>query len=122
MGRIEPYRGKHVSAESAEKYIDLDAIISACNKIDAKAGRIGEYTNNIRESASILNPQNFSINNQSYQSIVSDYCSSINSVEQTLSNSTASIRLKAESEYNRIQEQLNYEAQQRDKYASDFSK
>lgn len=114
MGLLQPYRGTYYSAESANTKLDINSILAGCNAVDEEANHISEYANDISESGSYLDANALSVDGKTMQGSIETCCTNINDVESFIIGTTAQIREMAEAAYNQIQDNLNYEAQQRD--------
>ena len=122
MGKLAPYHGTYASARSASELLDIDTINAGCDEVDEKAGRLTEQANTIQTATANLDEKNFSVSQSTPQQKISETCSNINEVKNNILGTTASIRAKAEAEYNEIQQQFNYEAEQRDAYERNKNK
>ena len=116
MAKKEPYRGTYVTARSASEYIDLDTILSGCDQVDEKASKLSTISNNVKTATSTLDESSFSINKETMLPKIEESCGLLKDGESSIMDTTAQIRAAAEQAYNEIQEQLNYEAEQRDAY------
>ena len=115
-GVIQPYKGRYVSAASASTKLDLAAIMAGCSAVESEAGNINTISTGLHNAASSLSPGVFSIDGVSVASNVDDCCESIMSVQSSIIGSLGQIRSASIAAYNKIQTQLNSEAQARDQY------
>lgn len=113
-GALQPYQGRYVNAKSASDDLDLATILAGCDAVDSEAGNITDISQNLSNAAGDLTVQTFSIDGVSVGTKAEEYCNSINDVKSWIEDGTSSIRSAAEAAYNRLQEQYNEEARQKD--------
>lgn len=114
MGLLEPYVGTYTRATSASDMLDAAAILAGCDAVDEEANHISEYAGTLSETSSLLNVQNFSVDDETILSTVDEYCQNINNVETEIMSITSQIREAVENQYNALQQQLNNEAYEKD--------
>ena len=114
MSLLQPYHGTYVNASSASNQLDANAILAGCDAVDEEANYISQYAGNLSEVSSPLNERNFSVDGATMIPTIGEYCENINAVEAEIMSITSQIREMVEYQYNRIQEQLNYDAQVKD--------
>ncbi len=111
MRLLESFHGSYVNAASASTMLDISTILEGCSEVENEANHISEYVNKIADISSSMNKDNFSINGETVYKLVDDYCTQMNDVEVQIMSMVEQIRAAVEAQYNKIQEQLNYEAQ-----------
>lgn len=114
MDLLQPYRGQYCSAQSAESKLDIMSILQGCSEVDDEARYMGRYSNELNLANNYLDEKSLSVDGKTMQGEVDDCRETIESVQESITNTTSQIRDAAVSAYNSIQEQLNYEAQVRD--------
>ncbi len=118
MGRIAQYVGKYVSAPSASTKLDVDSILSGCDAVDNEVANLTSICNEFSNNGTTITPEALSFDGITTEPIIEEYTSSTKGVADLILGKTASIREEAMAAYNRIQEQLNIEAQNRDREAA----
>ncbi len=111
MGLLGQYIGTFHSAKSASNDIDIDAIISACNEVDAKSNELSSISSSFNGCRAGLTKDNLSINGQSYEGTIDNCCDRLVKTEEYIFSTTAGIRAAAEQAYNQLQQQYNEEAE-----------
>ncbi len=114
MGILQPYVGTYCHAASASSKLDLSAILAGCDAVDTEANQITNYNHSLNTTMSYLDANTLSANGKTMQAAGEKCCNDISNVQTSILNTTAQIRSVAESVYNKIQEQMNYEAQVKD--------
>ncbi len=114
MGLLDPYVGRYVSAESASNYIDARTIISGCNSAISEASYFNTIATKISTTTAVLDVKTLSVDNLTVQGNSDECCNNIISIQNNIIEICDSIITSAEAAYNRIQEQLNQEAYQKD--------
>ena len=113
-GLVQAYRGRYYNASSASTKLDINSILAGCSAVETEANNIDEISNSINNSASYLTREVFSINGETVSKDIDEACTEIISVQSSIMDAVAQIRINAINAYNSIQTQLNNEAQSLD--------
>lgn len=107
---VKPYVGKHVSAQSASNYIDIETIYAGCTKLENEANSY----NDIYEKVNVLGDNNgkdvLEVDGKTISNVVGEYSNVLNDTSNGLIDFANSVRAAAENAYNEIQNQLNENA------------
>jgi len=111
------YMGTFVNAESAATKIDAAGIIAGCDAVDAEAANLSNLCGEFSRSATTITPKALSFDGETVGPIIENYSSASGDVSSGILGITAGIRAKAIEVYNQIQQELNEDAERRDREA-----
>lgn len=117
VGMLEPYRGRFVSAQSANNKIDIEAIMRGCNTVDSVAEELLSINKKVSSEGGMITKDALSIDGVTITDNLEECCDGIAMTYDSIVNVTSQIRSAAEYAYNKIQDNLNEEAWKKDNIA-----